>query len=179
MTTTLVRTGSALAAAGLLVGMLSACAPEADPTPIPTKTAAFATDEEAFAAAEETYRAYISDLNETDLRNDDTFEPVYSWLAASALSSERENLSYYHAEQLTRVGETAFDSFAPVSRSANGIVANLCLDVSGVDLLDVHNQSVLPEDRVNRRALKVTFVPANTPTHLKIASNHQPESFEC
>ncbi|WP_336646068.1 hypothetical protein [Microbacterium sp. USHLN186] len=177
MTTTFARATSGVAAVCVLIGMLSACTPE--PEPKPTKTALFASDEEAFAAAEETYRAYVAGLNETDLRNDETFEPVYNWLTASALSSERENLSYYHAEHLTRVGETTFDSYTPVSRSAKKIVANLCLDVSGVDLLNVDSQSVLPEDRVSRRALKVTFVPGDTPTQLKIASNHQPESFKC
>jgi hypothetical protein len=49
-----------LAAAVLLVG----CAPQPDATPTPSATALpFATDKEAFAAAEATYRAYVDAQN--------------------------------------------------------------------------------------------------------------------
>jgi len=67
MTTTFTRAGAALAAAGLLLGMLSACTPEPGPDPTkspkPTKTAIFESDEEAFAAAEKTYREYNDATN--------------------------------------------------------------------------------------------------------------------
>ncbi len=53
---------------------LSACAPT--PTPSPTPTAAFASEEEAFAAAEEVYRAYIAASNDVDFQDPSTFEPL-------------------------------------------------------------------------------------------------------
>ncbi|MEJ1087238.1 hypothetical protein WDU99_02780 [Microbacterium sp. Mu-80] len=172
------RAGAAFAAAGIVLGMLAGCSP-AEPEPTPSKTALFASEAEAFAAAEETYRAYLADLNATDLSDDDSFRPVYDWLTDTALSAERESLSYYYAEHLTRTGETSFDTFSPLSHSEAKTVANICLDVSDVDLLDSDGRSVLPEDRPNRRALKVTFTPGDTSTRLAIASNHAPEDFSC
>ena len=51
--------------AGLLIALaiattVSACTPEPAPTPTPT---GFASEDEAFRAAEETYRAYVDALN--------------------------------------------------------------------------------------------------------------------
>ncbi|MEV7620179.1 hypothetical protein AB0N59_08560 [Microbacterium sp. NPDC089321] len=178
-TITLLRTGSAVAAAGLLVGMLSACTPDSKPAPKPTKSAAFATDEEAFAAAEATYAAYVEALNATDLRDSLSFRPVFEWLTGTALASERENLSYLRAENVTRKGETRFDTFTPVSSDDGSVVAHVCLDVTSVDLLDANGNSVTPVERIDRRALRVTFVPSTTTTGLKIASNHAPEGFSC
>lgn len=171
------RAIGALSAGMLALGMLAGCTPA--PEPKPTKTALFASDEEAFKAAEETYRAYLHQLNATDLSDDSTFEPVFDWLTGSALASEKESLSFYYAEQLERTGETRFDSFTPLQRSGRTVTANLCLDVSEVDLLSTDGVSVLTDERANRRALKVTFVHGDTETGLMIQSNHEPESFSC
>lgn len=180
MTTTLLRTGSALAAASLLVGILSACTPEAKPTPKPTKTAAFATDEEAFAAAEETYRAYVDALNASDLGDAETFEPVYALLTGTALKAERESLSKYQAADLSRSGDSTFDQFTPLRVDDGTVTANLCIDVSAVQLTYADGSSALPPDRITRDGRKVTFIPGSSSTGLVIASNHDPEGqFSC
>lgn len=180
MTTTLVRTGSALAAAGLLVGMLSACTPEADPTPTPTKTAAFATDEEAYAAAEETYRAYSDATNASDLTDPDSFEPVFALLAGPALSTERETFSQMRASDLTRTGSVSFDSFTPVSVDGSKVTANVCLDVSAVELTYPDGTSAVPADRPPRTPRTVVFSPGASPTGLKIVSSVLPDGeFRC
>ncbi|GAA3943384.1 hypothetical protein [Microbacterium soli] len=173
------RIVSALSAGLLALGMLAACTPEPQPAPAPTQTPLFATDEEAFAAAEETYSRYIAALNDTDLSDPETFEPVYAWLTGTAQGAEKESLSAYHAEKLRRSGNTDFDTFTPLSRTEDEVTANLCLDVSEVDLVDEDGGSVLQTDRATRRALKVTFVPGMTTTGLRISSNHKPETFTC
>jgi len=178
VTTTPLRTVGALTAGLLTLGMLAACTPEPEPTP--TKTALFASDEEAFAAAEETYRAYTDAVNEVDLSNPDSFEQVYSWLTGTALAPEKEALSLYHAEGLTKTGTSTFDSYTPLSRSAEEVVAQLCLDSSALDLIRANGESALPSDRAPRQGRKVTFVPADTATGLRIASSHKPEEdFQC
>lgn len=180
MTTTLVRTGSAMAVAVLLVGMLSACTPEAKPTPEPTKTAAFATDEEAFAAAEETYRAYVEASNETDLQNAASFEPVFSWLTGSALTDERETLTEFMAEGLRRSGEGSFDTFTPSAFTQDRVTASLCLDVSDIELVYSDGTSAVPVDRPARTGRSVTFVLGDSATGLKIAAHDNPEDdFKC
>lgn len=60
----------------LAVVLVSGCTPTPEPTPTPT---GFANEEEAFRAAEETYRAYVDALNEVDLADPATFEPLFVW----------------------------------------------------------------------------------------------------
>jgi ABC-type oligopeptide transport system substrate-binding subunit len=54
----------AAATLALALALTTACAPDPAPTPSPT---GFASQEEAFAAAEATYRAYVDALNAVDL----------------------------------------------------------------------------------------------------------------
>ncbi|MEV7631423.1 hypothetical protein AB0N64_03330 [Microbacterium sp. NPDC089318] len=180
MTTTLLRTGSALAAVGLLIGMLSACTPESKPTPKPTKSAAFATDEEAFAAAEETYKAYVDATNAVDLQDPDSFDAVFSWLTGSALAEERETFSQFRAEGLSRSGEGSFDTFTPTTFDQKEVVASVCLDVSDIELSYADGTSAVPVDRPARTGRSVTFVPADSETGLRIASHdNAQDDFKC
>jgi len=160
--------------------MLSACTPAPEPDPKPTKTALFASDEEAFKAAEETYRAYIDASNAVDFADPKTFDAVYRWNSGSALSAEKKALTLYHAENLTRVGQGTFDSYKPLSTDGDKITAQLCLDTSTVDLIRADGTSALPEDRAPRAARNVTFAPGPTSTGLQISSNGFPQDgFTC
>src|SRR5690606_2554377 len=146
-----------LSASALVIAGLVGCTPA--PEPEPTKTELFASDEEAFAAAEETYRAYMDASNATDLSDAQTFEAVYDWNTGSALSAEKEALTLYHAEKLRRVGEGSFDNFEPTSATDDEVIVHLCIDVSDVDLVRADGQSAIPGGREPRVARKVTFVP--------------------
>ena len=180
LATSTVRALGALSAGLLTLGMLSACTPAPEPDPNPTKTALFTSDEEAFKAAEETYRAYMDAVNKADYADPATFEAVYAWNTGTALSSEKKALTLYHAENLTRVGDVTFDKFSPLSTSDNDVVVQLCLDASNVDLIRADGQSAVPDGRIPRAARKVTFTRAATSTQLRIASNHEAEDgFSC
>jgi hypothetical protein len=173
-----VRAVGALSAGLLALGMLAACTPEPEPTP--TKTALFTSDEEAFKAAEETYRAYTDAVNSVDTTDPKTFEPVYEWLTGTALAPEKESLTLYDSENLTKTGLSSFDSFSPVSNAAQRIVAQLCLDTGDVDLITSDGKSALPPERAPRHGRKVVFVPADTSTGLQIASSQEPAAdFKC
>ncbi|MGX1793914.1 hypothetical protein ACWIDW_13330 [Microbacterium sp. NPDC055312] len=159
MTTTLVRTGSAFAAAGLLIGMLSACTPEPKPTPKPTKTAAFATDEEAYAAAEETYRAYTDAMNAVDLADPATFNALYRHSIGDFQAADRRTYSALHAEGLRMTGEVRLASFEgtgfdPEEAKAS---AHVCVDVSDSDVVDGAGQSQVAPDRPSMNSLTVEF----------------------
>ncbi|WP_261393693.1 hypothetical protein [Microbacterium esteraromaticum] len=172
------RAAATLTGAGLALAMLAGCSPQPEPTP--TETPLFASEEEAFAAAEETYRAYVQAVNDSRLDDSSSFEPVFELLTGSALTAERETTSLYHAEQLSRTGDTTFDSFSPLETDGSRVVANLCIDVSEVELLNAEGQSVVPADRPPRSGREVTFVPGDTSNRLQIASNHRPSSgFTC
>lgn len=167
------RTAALTSALLLLVG----CTPE--PAPSPSPTPAFASDEEAFAAAEATYREYTDASNATDLHDPHSFEPVYRWLRGEALSAAKENYDAFYASGMTRSGETTFDSFTPVSRDEQFLTARLCLDVSEVELLDTNDVSAVPADRAPRQSLEVEFVPATTDSALAILSTVSTAELTC
>lgn len=150
--TTLVRSGSALAAAGLLIGMLSGCTPTTTPAPKPTKTAAFATDEEAFKAAEETYRAFIDESN----REEGDEEKYLGGLAVDDHLDAEQQLK--HAG-LRGVGEAIVTTFevdnSTLSSDRSSLTATACLDITDVRVINIDNQDVTPDNRSDVVATRV------------------------
>lgn len=136
---------------------LSACAPPA-PEPSPTPTG-FASEEEAFAAAEETYRAYVDALNDVDLADPETFEPVYALLSGDANDQERKTLSGYHAEGWQVEGSSRVVELARLSWDASTGIATLgsCVDVSAVEVLDESGDSVVDSERRDIQSVLITL----------------------
>jgi hypothetical protein len=131
-------------------------------TPEPEETAhAFATEEEAFAAAEQTYRAYVDALNQVDLSDPETFEPVFALTTGEANASARQTFSQMHADGLTVSGQTSFDNFNPMQYRNEGtmtlVESALCLDVAEVIVLDKAGNSVVPGERLDRQPVEVVF----------------------
>lgn len=166
---------SAVAAAA--VAFLVGCSPT--PSPSPTPTAVFASQDEAFAAAEQTFERYTEATNSTDLSNPETFDAVYTWLIGDALSSARENYSQFHAAGIERSGTSGFDTVTPIEYSKDVVILRLCLDVSAVQLLLPDGSSAVPEDRRPRQPLEVEFSPAGTPTSFAISSIVPTEALKC
>ena len=82
------RVVAATLALALVVGLATGCQPEPSPSP---SGPAFANEEAAFAAAEETYRAYVDALNQVDLSDPETFEAVYAWTTGDANAERAED----------------------------------------------------------------------------------------
>lgn len=177
LTTPSHRVVGAFCTLALSIGVLAACTPTPEPTPTPT--ALFSSDEEAYAAAEETYRAYTDATNKSSLADPTSFEAVYAWLSGPAESAARENYSSFHAEEITRSGDSTFDSFTPISNADELVTVRLCIDVSEVQLHDGAGNSVVPADRPARQPLEVEFVGGPTTTGLVIRSNIPAEGFQC
>ncbi len=142
-----------LAVLALAAATLSACTPEPEPTP----TAAFASEEEAFAAAEGVYRAYIENFNSVDLEDPQTFEVLNQYTTGDYQADERTQLSEMYAGEYTRSGDLLIESFIGTEMSDERVKARTCENVSGVVLLDATGQSVVSPDRPVRYALDVTF----------------------
>lgn len=149
---------SALAAVAVLtIAVASGCT--RPPEPIETSPA-FASDEEAFAAAEATYRAYVDALNDVDLRDPATFEPVFALTTGEANANERERLSTMHADGWEVIGSTVLDSFGKQMAGgeiAGAVSAMACLNVAEVQVTDADGISQVSPDRRDRYALLVTF----------------------
>lgn len=138
--------------------LLAGCSPA--PSPTPTPTAAFASEEEAFAAAEETYRAYTDAFNEVDLSKPESFEPVFELSSGDFNAADRRTLSKLHAESYSFTGQIKLVDFEGISSDPpfEQVVANVCVDVSGSDVVDESGSSVTDANRPDLNPLRVTFV---------------------
>ncbi|MEN2741180.1 hypothetical protein ABCS02_25635 [Microbacterium sp. X-17] len=165
----MLRRASALALAALTLAAvaLAGCTPVPSPTPTPAPS--FASDAEAFAAAEATYRAYVDALNRVDLADPPTFEDVYSWTTGDANAEDRRSFSRMHADGLTVRGDSAVDLFE--RRPDTPLSASVCLDVSRVELFDSSGASAVDPDRGDVQRMKVSFEKSDiSDTGLRISS---------
>jgi ABC-type oligopeptide transport system substrate-binding subunit len=170
--------GTAALVAAMIALTLAACAP--DPAPPPTPTG-FASEEEAFAAAEATYRAYVDALNQVNLADPATFEPVFSSLSGSALAASKKSLTELHADGYTLKGETRYTEAerSEADREDGTVALDICLDVTDVDVSDASGQSVVSPDRLNVQPLRVTFVSSQTSERMTVDSSQSSEDFVC
>ncbi|WP_405372692.1 MULTISPECIES: hypothetical protein [unclassified Microbacterium] len=152
-------TGSWAIAAAMATALLSGCAPAA-PAPSPTPTG-FASEEEAFAAAEETYRAYVAALNAVDLSDPATFEPVYALTTGDARDQEKRGLTQMHADGWSVEGVTRIDAIY-AGDTRNEVI--VCLDVSEVEVLDSEGESQVSDVRPDLYALRIGISATNKTT---------------
>lgn len=131
---------------GLFVTLsVSGCAtPTQDPTPNPT---GFASEAEAFAAAEATYRAYIDASNAVDTGDPRTFTAVFDTTGGDLNASARESLSEMHANRTVVTGESTYFNAALVEWSPPTASIAVCLDVSDVGVTDAEGRSLVSPDR--------------------------------
>ncbi len=154
----------------LAAGVLSACASTPEPT---EPTPLFTSEADAFAAAEETYRAYVDALNQVDLSDPETFEDVYAWTTGDANAGERKSLSTMHADGWAVRGDTLIQSvevedFAPTEEPI--VLLGICTDVHAVEVFDASGESVVSPDRPTAQSSIVAFTSDRaSPTGLKIA----------
>src|SRR5215207_2167659 len=95
------RVAALVVAVAVVSATATGCQPEPGPSP---SGPLFASEEEAFAAAEETYRAYVDALNQVDLSDPETFEPVYALTTGDANAEARRALTRMHADGWTVEG---------------------------------------------------------------------------
>lgn len=161
------------------LGCLTGCAPTPASSPTPTSTPAFASEEEAFAAAEEVYRAYNDALNKRRAMTEGADPQQY--LTGSALEGDIDGQNILGAEGLRIVGEghvTRFTGESEELGSEDGRVVGLvCIDVSGVHLLNEADMDVTPPGRGDTVAQRVTFV--GSAKTLLIAAESTAEATAC
>jgi hypothetical protein len=166
-----------LAVLALAAAALSACSPA--PAPDPEPTTAFASEEEAFAAAEEVYRAYLQASAEINTADPGTFEPVYELTSDGVNASDRKSFSEMHAERLEMSGESKLLSFKGLASEPpyDLVTTAVCLDVSDVQVTDSDGNSRVNADRPDTYALELGFVTNDQ--HLLLSSSKKIEDAEC
>jgi hypothetical protein len=161
----------------LTLAVLSGCS--ATPDPDPTPTPAFASEEEAFAAAEELYLEYSEAVN---ARIAGKAEPnPQDFLIGHALEADIDAGRYFEEHGLQISGTSAVRSFTGVRVEGAGrdvtITVIVCLDASGIRAIDAHGVDVTPADRGDTVAQMVEFV--GTRTELWIADEKSESADQC
>lgn len=172
----------AVATAVLAVATLvavSGCSVSAEPSPSPTPTATFSSEEEAFAAAEEVYRAYNEALN-LHRSGDPTANP-HEYLAGGVLESELSTTRDLEAQGIRIEGDTRLLSFTGLSSDVDSrvpsIEAQVCLDISEARAIDSNDQDVTPPERKDTYGLIVTIT--GTPGRMLISDYRTSEDLKC
>jgi hypothetical protein len=137
------------AAAGVTVAafLLTGCL-AATPEPTPTPTAVFASEGEAFAAAEETYRAYVDAENER--RADRQSEPdPQSFLIGEALERDIDSRRELDELGIRLNGPSNVSRIVRVSADATsgGVVLEGCYDSTNARVLNEAGEDVTLADR--------------------------------
>ncbi|MBP3978762.1 hypothetical protein [Microbacterium sp. BLY] len=160
------------------ISVLSACAPA--PSPSPTPSPAFTSEEDAFAAAEATFAAYIDALNRVDFSMPESFEDVFATLSGQASTSTRSAFSEFHANGVRASGVTTFTwvSGESVNLSNGEVIARVCIDVSGVEVTSAAGSSIVAPDRPSRQPTIVTFAPTSSAAST-ISELESSEDFSC
>ncbi|MGW8483454.1 hypothetical protein ACWGJP_09955 [Microbacterium sp. NPDC055903] len=173
--TRLTRTAS-LGLVALLAGGMLGCSPEPDPEPTPT--AAFASEEEAFAKAEEVYRAYIA---AEDARHSDEAADPRLFLTGRALEEDTQAQETLRENGVHLAGATRIAAFvgqeARIDDRVGTIVVAACLDVSLSRVLDETGADVTPPSREDLWPLEVVF--AGNRNELLIASSDTGDPATC
>jgi hypothetical protein len=158
-----------------VVAILTGCMPAPAPTPSPTP--AFASDEEAFAAAEEVYRAYNDAVN-AQRAGDESAHPTRFLTGAAledSLATKRDLLN----EGLALRGDGEVSAFAgtDANLTSGSVTMTVCLDVSRTQVVDSFGVDVTPVDRTTRARLEIAFLKVHS--DLRISDSYISEEHQC
>jgi hypothetical protein len=148
----------------LIFGAGCAAEPIAVPTSAaPTPAPAFASDEEALAAATEAYARYQEMADEITGDGGNAPERIAPFVSETYLPVEVHQYDDYRVAQARSVGRTSF-AVASAQQLDYGNADNtsialyICDDVSGIDVLDKTGASLVTESRVEVTPFEVGFV---------------------
>ncbi len=143
----------------LVAVLLLGCAPEEQPT-TPAPTPLFASEEEAFAAAEEVVSNYL-DATGRYAAGETQANPL-QYVTGTLYESDLENWRAYEQGEVRLVGTSIIGDFsgleAELSPGNVRITAAVCVDSSGVRIVDSSGNDVTPTEREHITTLIVTFV---------------------
>lgn len=151
-------------AAIAVVLLLSGCvptSPDASPTPSPTPAPVFASEEEALAAAEEAYAAYLAVSNAVFAdggAHPERLESVATgeFLTDEIAGFERVRENGWRSVGLTTYRNVVLQTYSELDRV--GVVGiYVCEDVSAVDVIDSAGVSVVSSARPDTTTLQVLF----------------------
>ena len=177
------RTVPPLAIAALIACSVAGCLP-LDPAPVatlaPIGTPLFSSDEEALAAAEEAYGAYLAVSDQIAQDGGANPDRLAAVVGPELAAIEKAGYSELQNAGLRTVGSTSFygailqrfDTESPDGRDV--VTVYLCSDVSGVDVLDSAGKSVVSPDRPALTPFEVAFDLAGGVVMTLVVSRKEP-----
>ena len=164
------RTAPALLIVSLTMLALTGCIADDDPVipaPLPTSTPIFASDEEALAAAEEAYGAYLAVSNTVTAGGGSETSSLEPLTTPEMFENLKVSIAQYSENDLHTQGESQFDSLTLQQYIDNGdgsgsVVAYVCLDVQFVRVLNAAGEDVTAPGRDERVPLEIAFAADKT-----------------
>ncbi|PWC08401.1 hypothetical protein DF223_03455 [Mycetocola zhujimingii] len=147
-----------LAIAGGAVSLVACAQPSPQPTPTPT--AIFASEEEALAAATDTYAKFLSSYEAVSATGGAVLPAVREYVSAGYYeelkSANIVTENGWHTEGSSTFEIRGFDSLVNTAEHAE-ITLQVCRDVSMLRFLDQYGTDVTPVERLNEVPLLVSF----------------------
>jgi hypothetical protein len=131
--------------------------------PTPTATPIFASEEEALAAAEEAYAAYLEMSNLISGEGGVDPERIAPFASGDLYESALDGFQTLRANNWRTIGESELQGavlqFADITGQTHedAVAAYVCVDVAGVDVVDETGASVVSPDRPSLQAFEVFF----------------------
>ena len=158
---------------------LTGCVPDDGPIvvdPEPSVSPIFESDEEALAAAEEAYGAYLA--VSAEILSQGAFDAerllevaTYDLYEAELPSLEEFASKGWHSEGQSVVDTVSLQSFdAYAADGEPTVIVYACLDVSATNVFDSQGASVVSVDRPNRTPFETTFVYSPSAPNLLLLS---------
>ena len=155
------RAGAAAAVVlvALAVGGCVGEEPDGTPSPEPTATPLFGSDEEALAAAEEAYGRYqaVSDAILSD--GGANPERLLEVATEEKLQYELDGYDELRSNGYVAAGRSEFDRMTIQNRDDSSVTVYVCDDITSLDVLGPDGSSVVAPDRPDRFPRTVTFTP--------------------
>ena len=141
--------------------------PRVTPAPTPSATPVFASDEEALAAAEAAYAAYLAVSDAIVQEGGAKPERIAPHVTEEQLPATLDGFKAFVDGGLRSTGASAFDGMTIAQFDETTIDAYVCLDITNVRIIDATGTDVTRADRDNRLPLELGFEVS--PTGLLIA----------
>ncbi|PZQ91928.1 MAG: hypothetical protein DI534_03005 [Leifsonia xyli] len=142
--------------AALLLAGCTTPAPMPSAPPSSDATPVFASDEEALAAAQEAYGKYIAAADAVVGESGAGSDRVKPFLSVPLFERDVASFAQFGENEWRGTGKTTFEMKLQ-RRDSKAIVAYVCDDFSGTDVIDKNGQSVVPPDRQTRIPYEVEF----------------------
>ena len=175
------RAPSSIAAVALAVLLLSGCVPQQStntPTPEPSSTPVFASEEEALAAATAAYAAYLAVSDQIGAdggANPERLEPLVTaeWLTKEIGAFKEFSVTGWKQSGVTTVRSAILQQF-----SDDSVSIYVCTDASATRFNDASGADVTPAVRQTVSSLEVSFVLGSSVADGLLLESNDPWSTE-